>query len=296
MRAQPHPGAGVEISDVDLRDLDEERFAEIHALFVRHGLLFFRGQQLSEADHIAFARRIGTINVNRFFPHNERHPEIALVSKSPGQRFNIGGAWHTDHSYDVEPALGSILVARELPDTGGDTCFVSMYAAWERLPERVKRRLRAMSGVHSSKYVFGSKGAWVRRLLGADNQIDNPELADALDDVTHPAVIAHPLSGRPALYVNPGFTTGFSGWGTLRSAPLLAYLYYHATRPQHVARFRWEPGSVVMWDNRATWHYARNDYPGQRRLMHRITLDGCALEASHSSPPQPTPRGTHPTS
>ncbi|MCZ7679435.1 MAG: TauD/TfdA family dioxygenase [Sandaracinaceae bacterium] len=280
MRTKPHPGAGIEISDVDLRRMTDDAFAKIRALFVEHGLLFFRGQELSERDHIALAERFGTINVNRFFPHDDAHPQIALVAKAPGDRINIGGGWHTDHSYDVEPALGSILVARELPKTGGDTWFVSMYDAFERLPERVKAKLRTMSAVHSSKHVFGSRGALIRRLLGANEQVRNPELADALDDVVHPVVIEHPLSGREALYVNPGFTIRFEGWSFPTSLPFLAYLYVHATRPAHVARFRWEPGSVAFWDNRATWHFARNDYPGQRRLMHRITIDGCALERS----------------
>jgi taurine dioxygenase len=278
MHTKPHPGAGIEISDVDLRTVDDETFAEIRALFVEHGLLFFRGQELSEEDHIALAERFGTINVNRFFPHHDEYPQIALVAKEPGDRINIGGGWHTDHSYDVEPALGSILVARELPATGGDTWFVSMYDAFERLPEQMKRKLRKMNAVHSSKHVFGSRGALIRRLLGADEQVHNPELADELEDVVHPVVIEHPLSGREALYVNPGFTIRFEGRSLPTSLPLLAYLYLHATRSAHVAKLRWEPGSVAFWDNRATWHFARNDYSGQRRVMHRITLDGCPLE------------------
>jgi taurine dioxygenase len=278
MHVKPHPGAGVEIAGVDLRSVDDETFARIRALFVEHGLLFFRGQALSEEDHIALAERFGTINVNRFFTHHEAHPEIALVVKEPDQRMNIGGGWHTDHSYDAEPALGSILVARELPDRGGDTWFVSMVDAFDRLPERMKDELRTMSAVHSSKHVFGSRVALIRRLVGIRDQVKNPELADAMDDAVHPVVIKHPLSGREALYVNPGFTVRFEGKSLLRSIPLLAYLYLHATRPKHVARFRWAPGSVAIWDNRATWHYAKNDYAGKRRVMHRITIDGCALE------------------
>ena len=280
MQTRPHPGAGVEIWDVDLRSVGDATFREIEALFHQHGLVFFRGQALSEEDHIALARRFGTININRFFSKNEAHPEIALVAKDPSQRANVGGAWHTDHSYDVEPALGSILVARELPRRGGDTLFVSMYDAFERLPARVQAKLRTLRAVHSSKHVFGSRGALLRRLAGSQGQVHNPELADAMDDVVHPVVIRHPLSGREALYVNPGFTIRFEGWSLPASLPLLAYLYAHATRRKHVARFKWEPGSVAFWDNRATWHYAKNDYPGERRLMHRITIDGCALEAA----------------
>jgi taurine dioxygenase len=277
MKTKPHPGAGVEIWDVDLRAVDDATFAEIHRLFVEHGLLFFRGQALSEEDHIALARRFGTINVNRFFTAHERHHEIALVVKEPDQRMNIGGGWHTDHSYDVEPALGSILVARVLPDEGGDTWFVNVADAFDRLPARMKDKLRRMKAVHSSKHVFGSRGALLRRLVGVSNLVKNAELADAMDDATHPVVIRHPLSGREVLYVNPGFTVRFEGQSFLGSLPLLATLYLHAIRPRHVARFKWAPGSVVLWDNRTTWHYARNDYAGKRRVMHRITIDGCAL-------------------
>lgn len=283
MRTKPHPGAGVEITDVDLRTVDDETFATIRALFAEHGLLFFRGQQLCEDDHIALAERFGTINVNRFFPHDDAYPQIARVVKEPTDRMNIGGGWHTDHSYDVEPALGSILVARELPETGGDTWFVNMADAFDRLPDRVKAKLRTMNAVHSSKHVFGSRFALLRRLAGLEQRVYNREAADALDDVVHPVVIEHPLSGRETLYVNPGFTIRFEGWSFATSLPFLAYLYAHATRPAHVARFRWEPGSVAFWDNRATWHYARNDYPGQRRLMHRITIDGCALDRSRAA-------------
>ena len=283
MKTQLHPGAGVVITDVDLRSLDDATFARIHALFAEHGLLFVRGQSLSEEDHLSFARRFGTINVNRFFPRHARHPEIALVAKEPEQRANVGGGWHTDHSYDVEPALGSILVARELPSSGGDTWFVNMADAFERLPARVKNMLWGMRAVHSSKHVFGTRGALIRRVLGVE-QLENPQLADAMEDAVHPVVVTHPLSGRQVLYVNPSFTVRFDGASLATSLPLLLYLYAHALKPKHVAKFRWEPGSIAVWDNRATWHYARNDYAGERRVMHRVTIDGCALEPAHVAP------------
>ncbi|MCA9573835.1 MAG: TauD/TfdA family dioxygenase [Polyangiales bacterium] len=283
MQTKPHQGAGVEVWGVDLRTMDDDVFQRVNALFRRHGLVFFRDQQLGEHDHISLARRFGTINVNRFFVPNPRYPEIAMVVKEPDQRANIGGGWHTDHSYDEEPALGSILVARELPESGGDTWFVNMADAFDRLPDALKRKLRTMNAVHSSKHIFGTRGAWLRRLVGSQDQVKNPELADAMDDVVHPVVVRHPLSGREVLYVNPGFTIRFEHHTVLGSMPLLGYLYAEATRSRHVAKFAWEPGSVALWDNRATWHYAKNDYAGQRRVMHRITIDGCALEPALAS-------------
>lgn len=282
MKTRPHPGAGIEVWDVDLRSVDQRTFARIQQLFVEYGLVFFRDQTLSEEDHIALAQRFGTININRFFPENAAYPEIAMVTKQPGQRANVGGGWHTDHSYDVEPALGSILVARELPNSGGDTWFINAADAFARLPEPMKAKLRTMRAVHSSKHIFGSRGAWLRRLIGSEENSHSPELADALDDVVHPVVIEHPLSGREVLYVNPAFTIGFEGRSLLRSLPLLLTLYALATYPSRVAKFKWRPGSVAIWDNRTTWHYAQNDYDGQTRVMHRITIDGCPIHASSS--------------
>ena len=280
MTVTPHPGAGIEISGVDVRSLGDAEFEEIRALFHHHGLVFLRGQQLSETDHIDLARRFGTINVNRFFLKHPEHPEIAMVAKEADQRLNVGGFWHTDHSYDVEPALGSVLVARELPTSGGDTKFLSTYDAFEALPPGLQDRLRDLRAVHSAKHAFGTTAARVRGWIDPHVMSENTEVADALETVTHPAVIRHPLSGREALFVNPSFTIRFDGWSTVRSAPLLAQIYARVLRARRIASFRWEPGSVAIWDNRATWHNAKNDYRGQRRVMHRITIDGCPLAAA----------------
>jgi taurine dioxygenase len=272
-------GAGAEITGVDLRAATDEQVAAIRDAFARHGLVFFRDQILSETDHLALAERFGPVNVNRFFAAHPEHPQIALVTKEPDQSANIGGGWHTDHSYDHEPALGSILVARELPEHGGDTWFASMYAAYETLSDGLKATLRGLRAVHSAKHVFGT-GAAYRTEADTGARLGNASAADALEDPVHPVVIRHPLSGRPALYVNPAFTIRFEGWTAEESRPLLDFLYAHAARDAHVHRFAWRPGSVAFWDNRATWHFAQNDYAGQRREMHRITIEGGPLEAA----------------
>jgi len=184
---------------------------------------------------------------------------------------NIGGGWHTDHSYDQIPAMGSLLYALQTPPTGGDTLFASMYAAYDALSDGLKQTLAGLRAVHSSRHVFGAKKP------GLEDRFHNPDLAT--QDAVHPVVITHPDSGRKALYVNPGFTLRFDGWTDEESRPLLSYLYEHAVRPEFVYRFAWQPGSLAFWDNRATWHYAVNDYHGERRLMHRITVEGSALGA-----------------
>lgn len=276
------PGVGAEISGIDIAgELSAESLDVLKDAFASYGLLFFRDQSLDESDHIRFAQAFGDINVNRFFAAHPRYPEIALVAKEAEQTANIGGGWHTDHSYDEEPALGSILVAKHLPPTGGDTWFSSMYSAFEALSPGLKATLHNLRAVHSARHVFGSEGGYNSSEDSAvKGRIGNAEAADGLSDPVHPVVIKHPLSGRPALYVNPAFTLRFEGWTAAESAPLLAFLYEHAASESFVTRFQWQPGSVAFWDNRATWHFAQNDYQGERRVMHRITVDGCALEAA----------------
>jgi taurine dioxygenase len=278
IEVRPIAGAlGAEIHGVDLaQDISDTQFAQIRQVFCEHGVIFFRDQELTPEQHIAFAKRWGEININRFFKAVDNYPMIAEVRKEPEQKTNIGGGWHTDHSYDLAPALGSLLYAREVPPAGGDTLFASMYLAYEALSDGLKKTLAGLNAVHSSRHVFG-EAARARRGADMQGRIGNPELA--MQDAVHPVVIRHPDSGRKALYVNPGFTLRFEGWTDEESKPLLDYLYAQAVRPELTCRFQWQPGSLALWDNRATWHYALNDYQGHRRLMHRITVEGVPLSA-----------------
>ena len=269
------PGLGAEIGGVDLaRPLPQAVFEEIERAFLAFSVVFFRDQHLTPEQHIAFAERFGRIDINRFFKAVEGYPQIAEVRKEASQTSNIGGAWHTDHSYDQIPARGSLLYARELPPVGGDTLFSSMYAAYEALSPGLQKTLEGLRALHSSRHVFGASA----RQLASGNlkgRIGNPELAT--QDAVHPVVIVHPETGRKAIYVNAGFTVGIEGWSVEESDALLGYLYKHAVRPEFTARFRWQPGSLAFWDNRSTWHLALNDYAGHRRLLHRITIEGSQL-------------------
>ena len=265
---------GAEIDGVNLKKISKEQFKEIKIVFGKYGVIFFRNQNLSPEEEIIFAELWGEININRFFTNLEGYPKIALVSKEPDQKQNIGGAWHTDHTYDLEPAMGSILFAHQVPKKGGDTLFSSMYAAYETLSDGLKDTLKNMYGRHSSRHVFGTSRAernddTVGRIINSDK---------AKQDAIHPVVITHPQTGKKALFVNPTFTLGFDGWSDEESKPLLNYLYSHATKPEFTCRFKWEEGSIAFWDNRSTWHLAVNDYHGQSRLMHRITINGTRLK------------------
>jgi taurine dioxygenase len=265
---------GAEIGGVDLKArVPEATLAEIRRAFGEYGVVFFRDQVLTPDQHVAFAERFGRIDINRFFAAVPGYPMIAEVRKEPEQTLNIGGGWHTDHSYDTAPALGSMLYAREVPRTGGDTLFASMYAAYDALSDGLKETLDGLRACHSSRHVFGMEAAARRGDMAG--RIGNPELAT--QDAVHPVVIRHPETGRKALYVNPGFTLRFEGWSEDESRALLDYLYRHAVRPEFTCRFHWQEGSLALWDNRSTWHFAVNDYQGERRLLHRITIEGAPL-------------------
>lgn len=264
---------GAEVTGIDVRAIGDEDFAAIRTALADTGVVLLRDQQLTPEDHIAFARRWGAIDVNNYFPANGGYPEIAEVRKAETQFVNIGGGWHTDHSYDPVPAMGSILVARELPPVGGDTLFANMGAAYDALSDGLKATLGGLRAVHSADHIYGHNGIYAKTDQAADLKGH-----DISANAVHPAVIHHPVTGRKLLYVNPAFTLHFEGWTREESQPLLQYLYSVAMREEFHCRLQWQPGSVAVWDNRSTWHFAANDYQGHRRLMHRITISGVALE------------------
>ncbi|MGO1120806.1 TauD/TfdA dioxygenase family protein [Rhodovibrionaceae bacterium A322] len=265
------PTLGAEIHGADLSR--DDHFEEIYQAFIDYSVIAIHDQKLSPEDHLAFARRWGEINVNRFFKPVQGYPEIATVLKEADQTSAIGEDWHTDHSYDQIPALCSILYAIETPMVGGDTAFASMNAAYQALSEGFQSTLKGLAAWHSSRHAFGETQADSE--AHQDGRLENTQAAT--QDALHPVVIQHPLSGKPCIYVNADFTVRFDGWTEAESAPLLQQLFQHCRQAQFTCRLRWKPGMLAMWDNRATWHKAINDYPGQRRLMHRITVEGVPL-------------------
>lgn len=241
----------------------------------QEGVVYFNSLGFSSENHLDLARKLGTIQVTKFFQPVLTHPIIALVEKKPKQTTAIGEFLHTDHSYDLAPAACAILVARKLPATGGDTIFVDMHAAYEQLSVEMKRKIENLRAYHSSKHTFRDQGS-IGKLLKKSPFI-NP---DQTNTVLHPIVIQHPITGRKALYVNPVFTTGIEGLSTKESTNILKILYETAVQPQNLIRFKWTVGDVVLWDNRSVWHLAVNDYAGQHRVMHRISIGGTILRDS----------------
>lgn len=267
-------GLGAEILGADLKQASQ--FETIRQAFSDHSVITLRAQDITPDEFLQFARRWGTINVNRFFTPLASHPEIAMVLKEPDQTGAIGEEWHTDHAYDQEPAMGSILHAIQTPPFGGDTVFCSMAGAYDALSDRFKALLGGLKAWHSSRHVFGVAQAGTD--AAASGRIGNA--AQATQDALHPIVIRHPASGRPGLFVNPQFTTRIEGLSEAESEAILTLLYAHCQKPEFQCRVRWRDGDVTMWDNRATWHKAINDYHGYRRYMNRITIEGCPLEAA----------------
>lgn len=263
---------GATVEGVDITRLSDGQFEEIRSAFRDHGALFFKDQTLTPEDHIAFAKRWGGIDLNRFFKRRDGYPEIAEVLKEPDQQLNVGGGWHTDHSYDEVPAMGSILYALEIPPTGGDTLFAGMAAAYEALDDAMKDRIKDLKARHGNAHIFGEESEYRK---GFEGRYTNPDQAG--QTAVHPVVLTHPDSGAKGLYVNPGFTLEIVDMEPADSAALLQELYAHIMQPQFHHRHKWNEGDVAMWDNRATWHYALNDYQGHRRYLNRITIEGVAL-------------------
>ncbi len=267
---------GAEIHGVDLRKpLEEQAYREIRNALVEWGAIFFRDQEITPAQQVAFSERFGPIYVSKFSHETEGFKEITDIRKEADATRNIGGNWHSDHSFDDIPPLGSVLVARVLPEVGGDTLFASMYNAYDTLSDGLKKTLAGMKAVHSKR------NAYDQNKLSGERQVSEKDLAeleavlktrpaDAIHDVTP----RHPETGKRVLFVNPTYTVRFDGWTEKESEPLLKYLFQHSVRSENTCRFHWDEGSIAVWDNRCVMHYALNDYHGSLRSMHRITIEG----------------------
>lgn len=261
---------GAEISGVDLsKELDGPTFDAIHRAYVEHEVIFFRDQTLTPEQHKAFGRRFGTLNVHPYVKGMPDHPEIMEIIKEPTDRVNFGGGWHSDMSFLETPSIGSILYALELPDYGGDTLFASMTKAYDALSDGMKEALEGLRAVHSANREYSSQGQSTQKR----GSMQVSEAEGLAGEFTHPVVKVHPVTGKKALYVNPAFTLRFEGWKERESKPLLDYLFNHARYEGFTCRFHWSEGALAFWDNRSVWHFALNDYPGQRRHMRRVTVD-----------------------
>jgi taurine dioxygenase len=266
----PIAGAiGAEIGGVDFaQPLDDAVIAEIRQAWLQHLVVFFRDQALDSDAFLAAAWTFGTPIEYPFVPGLDGYPEIIAVAKLPHETVNFGGIWHSDTTYLDVPPMATMLLAREVPPAGGDTLYSSMYAAYEALSPAMQELLAPLRAVNTSALADVSKTR--------EDRIRDGGHVDAIRDyeATHPVVRTHPETGRKALYVNVGHTARFDGMTEEESRPLLQFLFQHQVRPEFTCRFRWEVGSLAIWDNRCAQHNPINDYHGWKRVMHRITLQG----------------------
>jgi taurine dioxygenase len=258
---------GAEIGNVDLARLTDDIVAEIRQAWLEHLVVFFRDQELGPGDFLAFARCIGEPVEYPFVKGMDDFPEIITVSKLPHETVNFGGIWHSDTTYLPRPPMGTMLIAREVPPHGGDTMWANMYAAYEALSPGMQRLLTGLRAVNTSALADVSKTR-EDRIRDAGSDDDREYVAE------HPVVRTHPETGRKSIYVNVAHTARFADMTEEESRPLLRFLFEHSVRPEFTCRFRWEVGSVAMWDNRCAMHNPINDYHGHTRTMHRITLAG----------------------
>jgi taurine dioxygenase len=268
IEVRPIAGAlGAELHGVDMsRDLEDDVVAEVRQAFLDHLVIFLRDQKVTPQQNVAFARKFGELIK---YPQLDGLPEapfITAVVKLESERHNFGGLWHSDTTYLEIPPMGSMLLAREVPPYGGDTVFANQYLAYEALSDGLKAALDGLIGVSSSTKAEVSKTREDR--LKAAGKETKPLTAE------HPIVRTHPETGRKTLYVNVGFTRTIVDMEPAESDTLLRRLYRQSSIVDVQCRFRWRPGSVAFWDNRATQHIVSNDFLPAKRVMERVTVVG----------------------
>ncbi len=258
---------GAELLDVDIsRDLSPTKIGDIRQALLDHKVVFFRDQSLTPEQQIAFAEKFGDISTSPVYQTLPEYPQIMAVLKEVKDKDVIGDTWHTDETYQSHPPMGSLLYARQVPEVGGDTLFCDLYRAYDTLSDTLKQQLSTLKAVHTNELLNAaarnvSRSTKLREDIGVMESV-------------HPVVRTHEETGRKLLFVNQPFTMRFDGMTKAESQPLLQFLFAHASKPENTCRFRWRQGSMAFWDNRCTMHYAINDYPGYRREMHRITIQG----------------------
>ena len=239
---------GAEIRGIDLNTVTDDQFALIHERLLRHQVVFLPGQaELTPEAHIAFGRRFGEVELHPYLPRKPGHPEIVLIDSEDGAKVDI---WHTDMTFHQSPPIASILHMIQLPSAGGDTMWTNQHLVYEALSAPLRDLLDGLTAIHTIRVgtEFSSRAE-------------------------HPVVRVHPETGRRSLYVNRLFTSHIPQLSRNESDALLEYLFRFSESPQFTCRYRWQVGDVAMWDNRATQHYAVNDYQEQRRGQ-RITVLG----------------------
>ena len=266
---------GAYVSGVDLSSPPSKAVLEdiADALWCHH-VLFFRDQDMSPDAHVALARHFGEAEVHEIFESDPEHAEISLLKNDEDNPPEIN-VWHTDVTYREKPTLCTILHCVEAPQVGGDTLFLSTQDAYATLAAPIQELLLGLEMEHDILKVYTG----TKMLERAGGEAYAAHLRKTMPPVTHPAVIAHPVTGKPGLLVNPTHARHFLGMSTLESDKLMDLVCSHQQLAEFQVRFQWEPKSIAMWDNFSTQHYAVADYYPRRRHMRRVTVAGFRPEA-----------------
>lgn len=271
---RPLSGAlGAEIAGAALDRIDEPLMSEIETALADHLVLAFRGLDLSPEAQIALARHLGHVIPWPYAKPMAGYPELTELVSGPADINNFGGSWHTDSSTFETPPKYTLLYCVTCPPVGGDTSFANQYLAWDTLPETLKAELEGLRLVHSTKRGFGDHSRGTGSSAVTTTPVSVPPQHEKLASA-HPVARTHPVTGKKALYVNSGFSSHFEGWSEAESEPLRDALAAHGAIPEFTCRVTWRPGTLVIWDNRCTLHYAHNDYRGQDRTMRRAVVEG----------------------
>jgi taurine dioxygenase len=267
------PHVGAQISGVTLSGtLSDDTVREIYNALCEHHVVFFRDQAIAAADQVAFARLFGQLRkaVRASFELADNLPELSLLETDRERPPNIDH-YHPDGIFRAKPEFASVLRAIKVPRCGGDTIFASLSAAYDGLSADMQRYVEDKEAVHDFMRLHSSPRK--ARSWRGENAAGMAKTRDANPPVAHPLVRVHPVTQRKHLYLSEVFTTHILGLSALESARLLEFLVRHAAKPEFQCRFRWQPDSVAMWDNRASMHYAVADYWPEHRLMHRLTIE-----------------------
>jgi len=271
MQIQPLAGAlGAEIRGVTLTALDDAGWREIQRAFLDYAVLVFRDQALEAADIMRVGGRFGAPCYYPFVTGIEGFPYIFEVVKAEEETTNFGGSWHSDTTYLREPPLATLLYALETPTHGGDTLFSSTRAAYDALSDGMREMLTGLVGVNSAGLKYGGGRSKMHSKIGG-MKVHDTDSAEQYE-AEHPVVRTHPDTGRKALYLSRSHTIRFRDMTEAESRPLIEFLQEHQTRPEFTCRVQWAPGTLTVWDNRCTQHFAVNDYHGRRRRMRRLTV------------------------
>ncbi len=264
---QQTPSIGAVVSGVDLAGpIDPATRDAIMAALLAHQVIWFRDQTMTEEQQRDLAAGFGPLHIHPIYPRSDRVPEIMLLDTQLHD-LRDNALWHSDVSFSPTPSLGAVLMARKVPALGGDTLWASATAAYDALPTALQTYLGTLTAIHDLAKSFPPDRFGAEQVDAARRK--NPPVA-------HPVIRTHPVTGKKAIFVSEGFTTGIVGMDPTLAEPLLAMLYAHVSRPEFTVRWKWRVGDVAIWDNRVTQHYAVYDYGTAHRVMHRATIIGDA--------------------